>query len=329
MITILDTAQVGTRVMIPLGDSVTRVSIQSRVVSGSWSTGVVTVKASNSVSGEMVSLPIAISEDGLRYVTSKYWDQAAYLWLVVTTAESSRTLVEFTVEVKTGGRTVGAAYYPTEIAVADSPNLDAFSRLRVGSPVTLFSAQCQYDAEPLLLEGSGTSHSSNSRMVAVTSSSGTSYLQSYRYVPYQPGKSQLIFITGLFGSLSQPTDWFRFGLFDAANGIYYQMMTSGLSVVRRSSTSGGVVNDAVAQSDWNIDPLDGSGPSGKVLDQTTVFILVIDCQFLGMGRVRIGFDIDGSICYCHQWLNANSLAVPYMQTLTLPVRVETYFNAGA
>jgi hypothetical protein len=55
------------------------------------------------------------------------------------------------------------------------------------------------------------------------------------------------------------------------------------------------------------------------LDATKVFILVIDLQFLGMGRVRVGFDIDGQIVYAHEFLNANNLITPYMQSGTLPV----------
>jgi hypothetical protein len=55
--------------------------------------------------------------------------------------------------------------------------------------------------------------------------------------------------------------------------------------------------------------------------ETNSFILIIDLQFLGMGRVRVGFDIDGVVYYAHQFLNANVLSVPYMQTATLPVQM--------
>jgi len=40
-----------------------------------------------------------------------------------------------------------------------------------------------------------------------------------------------------------------------------------------------------------------------------------------MGRVRMGFDINGIIVYCHEFLNANVLDVPYMQSGTLPIGV--------
>ena len=112
-----------------------------------------------------------------------------------------------------------------------------------------------------------------------------------------------------------------FGYHDDKNGVILrQNGTTNLQLILRTST-GGSVSDAniVAQSSWNLDKMDGTGVSGKTLDITKALILVIDLQFLGMGRVRVGFDIDGSIFYVHQFLNANNLAVPYMQSATLPV----------
>jgi hypothetical protein len=169
---------------------------------------------------------------------------------------------------------------------------------------------------------------------------GTAFMQSYQYSAYQPGKSQLIFVTGLVDTAvaGATKDW---GYFDANNGIFFrQNGTDGLQVVRRTSTNGSIVNNAVTQGSWNLDNLDGTGSSGYDLNIANVFILVIDLQFLGMGRVRIGFDIDGHIAWAHEFLNANNIAVPYMQMATLPVQAlltttatattaTMYFKCGA
>jgi len=160
-------------------------------------------------------------------------------------------------------------------------------------------------------------------MTAVTcgAGTGTSFLQSYDYVPYQPGKSQLAVITFVMGTgVANVTK--DVGYFDAANGIFLrQNGASGLQIICRSSTSGGVVDTEVEQASWNLDVLDGTGTSRQTLDITKAQIMVIDLQFLGMGRVRVGFDIDGIIVYVHEFLNANSLTVPYMQTASLPIQV--------
>ena len=216
---------------------------------------------------------------------------------------------------------------PAPVGLADGANLDAFSRLRVSEPSGLFASQAQYDAEPLLYEGGATgdgtapAHNANTRMVALaTAGTGTSFLQSYEYIPYQPGKSQLVIVTGLFGAgvAGAVVDT---GIFDAANGFFMrQNGASGMQLVRRTSTSGSVVDEVVEQADWSEDPFDGTGPSGVTLDPTKVHIIAFDAQFLGMGRCRVWLDVDGLLLPVHQFLHANILAVPYMQSLTLPIQ---------
>lgn len=222
------------------------------------------------------------------------------------------------------------------VSYADTPNIDAFSRLRVSAPVTLFEVQSQYGSNPLKMDqiatgaGIAPSWSTNSRMVTLQvnsgGSGGRSALQSFAYTPYQPGKSQLIFITGVLGT-NVAGAVKRFGYGDTNNGVFYEQNGSTLQITLRSSTSGSVNDNTIAQSSWNLDHFDGTGPSGVTLVPTNCFILVIDLQFLAMGRVRVGFDVGGVIRYAHQFLNANVLQAPYMQTATLPVMAE--LRAGA
>lgn len=220
--------------------------------------------------------------------------------------------------------------YFTKIGFEDTGSLDAFSRLRISAPDDLFATQCQYNAASLQMEAGATgtgvvpTHSANTRMVTLsaTAGSGTSFFQSHEYIPYQPGRSQFIAITGVLGAGVANTT-VDTGYFDANNGVIFrQNGTTNLQLILRTSTGGSVSDSNIfAQANWNIDKLDGTGRSGITLDVTTSFILIIDLQFLGMGRVRVGFDIDGVIYYVHEFLNANNLAVPYMQTATLPVQM--------
>ena len=97
---------------------------------------------------------------------------------------------------------------PVPVSLGDSANLDAFSRLRVSQPQALFSVQQQYELSPFLMEGGATGtgtapvHNANTRMAALVVGAGTgvSFTQSYEYIPYQAGKSQLAFATGLLGT---------------------------------------------------------------------------------------------------------------------------------
>ena len=215
------------------------------------------------------------------------------------------------------------------INFSDSGNVDAFQRLRVSNVETLFEVQNAYGLNAVKLESGSTGSQgvapawdSNTRMVTLSCSagSGTSWVQSYQYFPYEPGKSHFVALTGVLGSgLAGAVK--DIGYFDAANGIFLrQNGASGLQVVRRTSTSGSVVDTAVNSASWNLDTMDGTGPSGITFDVTKSFILVIDLQFLGMGRARIGLDINGILYYFHQFLNANVLSTPYMQTANLPIQ---------
>ena len=51
-------------------------------------------------------------------------------------------------------------------------------------------------------------------------------------------------------------------------------------------------------------------------------ILCIDFEWLGVGAIRFGFNIDGITRYVHQINNANNLSNVYMSTPNLPIRYQ-------
>jgi len=215
--------------------------------------------------------------------------------------------------------------------------VDAFQRVAVANPSSLFDSQFEYDLQSLLWEqitsnGGSIAHVPNqcaARLSTTTTNGSTAALQSRQYFRYQPGKAQQIFVTFVLGAASANV-LRRVGYFDAANGIFLEQNgTTDLAIVRRTKTRGTAVDNRVIQANWNVDPLDGSGDSGITLDLSKSQILVIDLQFLGVGRVRIGFDVDGVVVWCHEFLNANSLTTVYMSTANLPLRYEQTASTGA
>jgi len=72
--------------------------------------------------------------------------------------------------------------------------------------------------------------------------------------------------------------------------------------------------------------MDGTGASGVTLDPTKSQIVAIDFEWLGVGRVRIGFVVDGAFIYVHEFLHANRTAGVYMSTPNLPLRYEISNN---
>lgn len=216
----------------------------------------------------------------------------------------------------------------TQLVGLDDGFLDAFGRLRVSTTATLFEASFTYDTQPLLFEpvevaGGTVTHAESALQLAVDGTAGSvAAVQSRPYVPYEKGKSQLVKLTGVLGDPVAGVRS-RFGYFDLEDGFYCQQDGDGLSFVRRASTTGTLTHTIVPQDQWNVDPLDGTGPSGVLLDPSRAQILVIDGQWLGVGRVRMGFNIDGQTFYAHEWLHANREPVaPYVRSFTLPVRYE-------
>jgi len=220
----------------------------------------------------------------------------------------------------------------------DNSTGDAFGRVRVSTPKTLFDAKQLSDNAPLFWEdvqisGSGTTstYSSDraSSVIAVTNvTAGRRVRQTYQRFNYQPGKSTLILMTGILNKSGGGSGIIRrMGYYDDNNGVFLQDSSGTYSVVRRTHVSGSPVDTVVSQASWNIDTLDGNGDSGITIDLTKTNILVIDLEWLGVGRVRFGFNIDGITYYFHQFLNANSLDSVYMSTPNLPLRYEI-INSG-
>lgn len=206
---------------------------------------------------------------------------------------------------------------------------DAFGRLTVSNPFTLFDSSHRYRDNALWVtgitgSGSTAAFNTNQGLVDLTigvTSGNCVYRETTKVFPYQPGKSLQILSTFTMNSakfgLRQRT-----GYFGSTNGFYVELDGSDLYLVKRSFVSGLTVNTRIAQSDWNGDKLNGSGQSGITLDISKSQILWMDLEWLGVGSVRMGFVIDGVFIVCHTFHHANLDVGTYMTTATLPLRYE-------
>lgn len=215
-------------------------------------------------------------------------------------------------------------------------NVDAFGRLRVSEMVTQFESKFHYGVEEKSYNtttatgGTATFLSNEAAWnLATTTSSGSRVLrQSYNYMQYHPGKSQHILMTGVIGSpVANCTK--RIGYYDDGDGLFFvQNGTAGFGVAERTSTSGSPVDTIYYQTSWNLDKLDGTGPSGLTLDLTKTQIFIMDFQWLGVGTVRYGVSINGKIIYVHYAHHANILTQVYMKSAWLPLRYEIVNTAA-
>lgn len=219
------------------------------------------------------------------------------------------------------------------VVVFTDTEVDAFGRQRVSQPFGLFDSKLLYNKQPLtwaekITNASGlatSTHSAANTAVTMHVEAGDTIIrQSYQRIPYQPAKSQLVILTAVMGRRVQGVTK-RLGQFDGNNGLFFQEDSGVVAVGKRK----GGVDTVIPQSEWNLDRLDGSGPSGIILDSTRAQIFVIDFQWLGVGRVRWGFAIDrGMTVYCHEIDHANDVTSVYMSGPNLPVRYEISSNAN-
>ena len=80
----------------------------------------------------------------------------------------------------------------------------------------------------------------------------------------------------------------------------------------------------IAQSTWNIDRCDGTGPSGYNIDLTKMQMFYMDFSWYGAGFIRWGFrGPDGNVIYCHKLINNNVNYEAYMRSGNLPARYES------
>lgn len=89
------------------------------------------------------------------------------------------------------------------------------------------------------------------------------------------------------------------------------------------------VDTRVPQTDWSVDPCDGTGPLGYVIDVHRIQMAYMDYSWYGAGKVRFGFkDQNGKVIYVHEFIHNNKQTEAYMRSGNLPARYEIE-NTGA
>lgn len=227
------------------------------------------------------------------------------------------------------------AYFPEiDIQIGNNVSRDAYGRLRVSSPGTLFDSQLIHDKAPLfwdesIVDGSGNATSTHStthaRVQMYVENGDTVHRQTYQRIPYQPGKSQLVLMTNVVytGQTGVTKEW---GLGDLTDGIFFEQDATTLGITIQKAGS----NTTVTQSNWNIDKLDGTGISGFNLDVTKAQIWFIEFEWLGVGAVTFGVvDEERTLRPCHRVENANNSTSVYTSKANLPVFYRIVSTSGS
>lgn len=115
----------------------------------------------------------------------------------------------------------------------------------------------------------------------------------------------------------------RDGIFDERNGVFLGLEGQDQFFVIRSDTSGSVVDRKIPLTDFNIDKLDGTGPTGSRVPGSRQ-LMFMEMEWYGAGTVRVGFLHEGKTVVVHEEPNVNraSSTAPYSGTPYLPIRHE-------
>lgn len=262
------------------------------------------------------------------------WSQESnLLWGIWNELDKFYRLVGSTTGTTTTGTTTTGFPVPIEVTLPATSS-DAFGRLRVSEPLTLFDSSHRFDDNDLWSTATatgGTAVFNNAQGLVdlnVTAASGSSVTrETIKVFAYQPGKSLLVMNTFVMGAAKTGLTQ-RIGYYGADNGFYLEQAGTAVSLVERSVVTGSLVNTPVLQANWNGDKLDGTGASGLTLDLTKAQILWMDLEWLGVGSVRMGFNINGEFILCHTFHHANIIGSTYITTASLPLRYEIFNTAG-
>ena len=218
--------------------------------------------------------------------------------------------------------------FNNQVSLATTPQLDAFGRLRVGMPETLFDSQQRFGLDRSFVSNTASGGTVTyvqptcSANLSVTNTTGSYAARESRYVfKYQPGKSQLALMTFVMAPQSTNNLRQQVGYFGTDNG-YFVQLSDAIYLCERSNSTGTITHSNVAQSSWNGDKLNGTGASGINLDISKSQIFFTDLEWLGVGSVRCGFVINGQFIVAHTFNHANIVSRTYMTTACLPVRYE-------
>jgi len=176
------------------------------------------------------------------------------------------------------------------------------------------------------LTSTGTVFTEDSMAVVSTgaASDGEASIQSKRSLRYRPGHEGYAFFTALFeANAANSTQWI--GIFDESDGIAIGYNGTTFSILFRRD---GDADTTIAQSSFNRDPLDGTGPSGFTIDTTKLNVFRISYGWLGAAPIT--FQVlrqDGVWITFHIIERPNSENEPSLINPILPIQAEVK-NSG-
>lgn len=215
-------------------------------------------------------------------------------------------------------------------AVQQNP-LTAFGELDVAEPSARIQLQFPYNVNlaevSTTVTGSGAvSHSQPFAVVSTTATTSSSAkVASKNNIHYRTGQGGNIFFTAIFTTgVADSTQ--VVGLGDSVDGLFFGYNGATFGINRRYNSG----DNWIAQADWNVDPMTGSGPSGQTLVPTNGNVYRIQYQWLGFGMIKFYIENTntGLFQLVHEIKYANTSAATTLLNPSLPLMFEAANTAN-
>lgn len=209
------------------------------------------------------------------------------------------------------------------------PQLDSFGKLRTAGATIMGEYAFKESLLPGIFSakwmgGSSIAHDDINHCAVLSNGTASGDMVAFTsntYHHYFPGISQVAMMTVACGDSGKASLTRRWGYFDANNGYAFAQVNGVLRAQIISDAETGVSHllADVPQSAFNIDKLDGTGPSGMDIDLIDDNIYWIDIQWLGAGRIRFGTYYQGQRVVCHEYYHEGNGGFPHTTTGSLPI----------
>lgn len=219
---------------------------------------------------------------------------------------------------------------------------DMTNRLRVANLNKILETVWQYDLQPrswsTRLTGSGTvsgpgqKDPAYAQMATTTASGDKAELRTKRFLVYEPFRTHVVTMAMILGE-GKANLVKRFGQYTGFNGWYFEQNgTSEFYVGYRNNSFEltGTIDTRIERANWNIDRLDGTGPSGlniaNLLNNALTFVI----EYVWHGTQGIRFEIEyfDKLYPVHEVVWSATEEKPFARSALLPINYEIE-NTGA
>jgi len=212
------------------------------------------------------------------------------------------------------------AYFNQTQANFNQSNMSAFGTLETAELTPVIQGDFVYGLNSQLwntgvVSGTGATVDTNVNRLRIQSgtvSTNYAYITSRRIIRYRAGQGTLIRFTPLFTTGVANNDQFWGVGTVASNAIFdgYFFGYHGTSFGIGYYNSGAAIN-FTAQASWNVDPMNGTGPSGLTLDPTKGSPVMIKYPYLGYGSIFFFVETPSGI-----WALVHTIQYPNTSTAT-------------